>query len=75
MILGIKKFLENKFNINKNFTLVLTFSLIGIIVFIAGILNIMKIVSLLLIISSVIYFVYSLCKEKPKLIKIKEEIL
>lgn len=75
MILGINKFLENKFHINKNFTLVLTFSLIGIIVFIAGILNIMKIVSLLLIISSVIYFVYSLCKEKPKLSKIKEEIL
>ena len=75
MILGIKKFLENKFNINKNFTLVLTFSLIGIIVFIAGILNIMKIVSLLLTISSVIYFFYSLYKEKPKLSKIKEEIL
>ena len=51
MILGINKFLENKFHINKNFTLVLTFSLIGIIVFIAGILNIMKIVSLLLTIS------------------------
>lgn len=75
MILGIKKFLENKLNIDKNFTLVLTFSTIGLLIFIAGILNIMKIVSLLLIISSILYFFYTIYKEKPNIKKIKDNIL
>lgn len=75
MILGIKIFLEKKFNIEKNFSLVLTISLIGITMFIAGILNIMPLIAILIIISGLISFGYFTYKEKPTKAKIKKTLL
>ena len=75
IIFGIKKFLENKFKIDSAFTLAITFSLIGIIMFISGILNIMPLIATLLSISSIIYLIYSLHKEKSTLKDLKKKII
>lgn len=70
MIIGIKKFIEKKTKIDNIFTLPLTFSLIGIIMFISGILNIMMLTSLMLIIFGCSNFVISFSKEKKELLNI-----
>ena len=75
IIFGIKKFLEKKLKIDSAFTLAITFSLIGIIMFISGILNIMPLIAILLSISSIIYLIYSLHKEKPTLKDLKKNII
>lgn len=75
MIFGIKKFIESKTNIEKEFSLALTFSIVGIIMFLAGILNILNITAIVLILSGLVYFCYSFHKEKKTLISIKKELV
>ncbi len=74
-ILGIKKLIEDKFKIEKSFTLALSFTVIGIIMFLAGILNLMQLTAILLVLVGVGYAIYSTYKEKPTLKSIKKKIL
>lgn len=74
IILGIKKFIEDKFKIDNAFTLALAFSAVGIIMYIAGILNMMALTAITLMISSLTYLGYKLHKEKPSIKKLKETI-
>ena len=74
-ILGFKKLIEDKFKIEKHFTLALSFTMIGIVMFLAGILNMMNLTAILLIISGVGYFGYSLYKDKPKVKTLKKKLL
>lgn len=73
-IFGIKKLLENKFKVSNKFSFILSFTWIGIIIFIAGILNVMKITALLLVICSIGYLVYFAIKNKKDLKDIKQII-
>lgn len=71
-IFGINKFIENKFKIEKNFTFVLSFTLIGITIFMAGILNVIKLTSILLTTTSIAYIIRQIYKKR---INIKEELI
>lgn len=71
-ILGIKWFIEKRFLINEMFSLPLTFTIITIIVFISGILNMMLLVSLILTLCGLWYFIVNVKNKKnsfSKLIK------
>ena len=59
-ILGIKRFLEDKFRVDKMFSLPLSFTFIGIAMFIAGILNMMKIVVIFILLLSFTYILTQL---------------
>ena len=74
-ILGIKKLIEDKLKIENNFTLALSFTIIGIVMFIAGILNMMNLIAILITLSGVGYFSYSLYKEKQKVKTLKKKLL
>lgn len=65
-ILGIENFIKKKTKIDEIFLLPMTFTLLGIVMFISGILNIMKASSLLILIVGAGYFCYSFVKEKNK---------
>ena len=58
-ILGIENFIKKKTKIDEIFLLPMTFTLLGIVMFISGILNIMKASSLLILIVGAGYFCYS----------------
>lgn len=73
-IFGIKKFLENTFKVSNKFSFVLVFTWIGIIMFVAGILNVMKITAILLVISSIIYLTYLVIHKEIKFKDIKQII-
>lgn len=75
IIFGIKKILENKFKIDSAFTLPIAFSIIGIMMFSSGILNIMPIVAIIIILFGLIYFIYSVHKENPTLKNLKKEVV
>lgn len=70
-IFSIKIFIEDKFKVDNKFSLPLTFSLIGIIEFILGILNLLLMGTLLLIALSLIYFIYLIKNKKITINKIK----
>ena len=70
-IFGIKLFLENKIKVDKKFTLLLSFTIIGLLEFIFGIINTMKIGSLLIVLLSFGYIIYSCIKKSIN----KEEII
>lgn len=70
-IFGIKLFLENKIKVDKKFTLLLSFTIIGLLEFIFGIINTMKIGSLLIVLLSFGYIIYSCIKKNIN----KEEII
>ncbi len=63
-IFSIKIFIENKFKIDKIFSLALTFTFIGLYLFILGIINMMKLGSLILIFLAIIYFIYLIYKKE-----------
>lgn len=74
VILGYMKILDKKYGIEKLFLLPITFSSLGIIVFIAGILNMIPLVTILLILIGIILFGYYTYKEKPTIKDLKENI-
>ena len=57
-IFSIKLFIENKFQVDEKYSLPIVFTLIGIIEFILGILNLLLMGTLLIIALSLIYFIY-----------------
>ena len=64
IVISTKQFLENKCKIDRNYSLVLTFTGIGIYEFLLGILNLMQLGTILYIMASLIYFAYCLIKKK-----------
>ena len=66
-IFGIKVFIENELKLNKKYSFLFSFTLIGLIEFFLGILNIMKIGSLLIVVSSICYILNMLIKKKINL--------
>lgn len=72
--IGIKKYIEDKFKIENFFTLPLAFTVIGIVMFIAGILNMMKIISILLVLAGCSYLAYYLYKEKITIKEIRKKL-
>lgn len=71
-IFSIKLFLENILKIDNKFSLPVSFTFIGIIEFILGILNLLLMGTLLLIALSIIYFIYLIKKKEITITKIKE---
>ena len=63
-ILSIKLFTEKKLKVPNTFSLAITFTFIGLYLFVLGILNMMKLGSLILIFLSMIYFIYLIYKKE-----------
>ena len=63
-ILSIKLFIEKKLKVPNTFSLAITFTFIGLYIFILGIINMMKLGSLILIFLSIIYFIYLIYKKE-----------
>ena len=73
-IFGIKVFIENELKLNKKYSFLFSFTLIGLIEFFLGILNIMKIGSLLIVVSSICYILNMLIKKKINLKKVANDL-
>lgn len=71
-IFSIKLFIENKFQVDEKYSLPITFTLIGIIEFILGILNLLLMGTLLIIALSLIYFIILIKNKNITISKIKE---
>lgn len=63
-ILSIKLFIEKRLKVPNIFSLAVTFTLIGLYMFVLGILNMMKLGALILIFLSIIYFIYLIYKKE-----------
>ena len=63
-VIGYLELVKNKFNIPNEFILPIVFSCFGIIIFLAGILNVMVEVSVLLCATGIILLIKSLCDRK-----------
>ena len=63
-IFSIKLFIEKKIKVPNIFSLPLTFTFIGLYMFVLGIINMMKLGSLILIFLSMIYFIYLIYKKE-----------
>ena len=71
-IFSIKIFIEKNFKVDERFSLPIVFTLIGIIEFILGILNLLLLGTLLLIALSIIYFIILIKNKDITLSKLKE---
>ena len=71
-ILSIKIFIERNIKVPKVFSLAVTFTLIGLYLFVLGIINMMKLGSLILIFLAMIYFIYLIYKKEITIKYIKE---
>ena len=71
-ILSIKIFIEKNIKVPKVFSLAITFTLIGLYLFVLGIINMMKLGSLILIFLAMIYFIYLIYKKEITIKYIKE---
>lgn len=63
-VLSIKLYTEKKFKVPNTFSLAVTFTFIGLYLFVLGIINMMKLGSLILIFLSMIYFIYLIYKKE-----------
>lgn len=73
-IFGIKLFLEDKTKIDNKFSFALSFTVIGLIEFILGIINMMKIGSLLIVLFSIFYIGYLIINKRIEKNRIIEYI-
>lgn len=75
-LLGFSLYINRKFKIKKEFTLILVIAVISIILVIAGILNIMKYISFLLYFSGMFLFIYEFIKcDKRKIFSINNIVI
>lgn len=71
-IIGLCNFVKKRFKLKEYFSLPIVTAMLGVVMFLAGILNILKIASILILAVSIGYLIYSIIKKEITLSTLKD---